>query len=141
MFGKSYDRILARFLYNIFGAIRMAWKNYIPNFFLFRSSHPEVFLRKGALKICSKFTEDYPWRSVISIKLLFLRTPLHGCFCLLFETRDRGVKPEKLCVLLHSILSLICIGWYYRKQYISKVFPKKLFPLILCKITLAEFLF
>ena len=25
-----------------------------------RSSHPEVFLRKGVLKICSKFTGNYP---------------------------------------------------------------------------------
>ena len=35
-----------------------------------RSSHPEVFLRKGVLKICSKFTGEHPCRSVISIKLL-----------------------------------------------------------------------
>ena len=34
-----------------------------------RSSHPEVFLRKGVLKICSKFTAEHPCRSVISIKL------------------------------------------------------------------------
>ena len=34
-----------------------------------RSSHPEVFLGKDALKICSKFTEEHPCRSVISIKL------------------------------------------------------------------------
>ena len=34
----------------------------------FRSSHPEVFLRKGVLKICSKFTEERPCRSVISTK-------------------------------------------------------------------------
>ena len=32
-----------------------------------RNSHPEVFLRKGVLKICSKFTEEHPCRSVISI--------------------------------------------------------------------------
>ena len=36
-----------------------------------RSSHPEVFLRKGVLKICSKFTGEHPCRSVISIKLLW----------------------------------------------------------------------
>ena len=35
----------------------------------FRSSRPEVFLRKGVLKICSKFAEEHPSRSVISIKL------------------------------------------------------------------------
>ena len=70
-----------------------------------RSSHPEVFLGEGALKICSKVTGQHPCQSVISIKLqsnfieftlgdrcspvnfcifsehLFLRTPLGGCFC------------------------------------------------------------
>ena len=34
-----------------------------------RSSHPHVFLEKGVLKTCSKFTE-HPCRSAISIKLL-----------------------------------------------------------------------
>ena len=34
-----------------------------------RSSRPEVFFRKGVLKICSKFTGEHACRSVISIKL------------------------------------------------------------------------
>ena len=38
--------------------------------FFFRSNHPEVFLVKGVLKICSKFTGEHPCRSAISIKLL-----------------------------------------------------------------------
>ena len=38
----------------------------------FRSSHPEVFLKKSVLKICNKFTGEYPCRSVISVKLLQL---------------------------------------------------------------------
>ena len=48
----------------------------------FRSSPPEVFLRKGVLKICSKFTGEHPCRSVISIKLFcnFIEITLwHGC--------------------------------------------------------------
>ena len=49
-----------------------------------------MFLGKGVLKICSKFTGEYPFRSVISVKLhgifwehLFLRTTLgsHHSFC------------------------------------------------------------
>ena len=71
----------------------------------FRSSLPEVFLGKGFLKICSKFTEEHPCRSAISITLLgmgvllyiccifseqlFLRTPLGGCFCR-FQVFIRG---------------------------------------------------
>ena len=48
----------------------------------YRSSHPEVFLGKGVLKICDKFTGEHPCRSAISIKLLcnFIQTTLrHGC--------------------------------------------------------------
>ena len=68
-----------------------------------RCSRSEVFLVKGVLKICNKFTGEHPCRSVISIKLqsifteiifrhgyspvnllfsehLFLRTFLDGCF-------------------------------------------------------------
>ena len=34
----------------------------------FRSNPPEVFLRKGALKKCSRFTVEHPCRNAISIK-------------------------------------------------------------------------
>ena len=49
---------------------------------MFRSSHPEVFLEKGVLKICSKFTGEHLCQSVILIKLLcnFIEITLrHGC--------------------------------------------------------------
>ena len=47
-----------------------------------RSSHPGVFLGKGALKIYSKFTGEHPYWSAISIKLEsnFIEiTFRHGC--------------------------------------------------------------
>ena len=47
-----------------------------------RSSHPKVFLRKGVLRIYSKFTGEQPCRSAISVKLLcnFIKITLwHGC--------------------------------------------------------------
>ena len=66
-------------------------QNYIP-YKLFRilsnntrtstSSRPEVFLRKGVLKMYSKFTGEHPCRSAISIKLFcnFIEIALrHGC--------------------------------------------------------------
>ena len=49
---------------------------------VFRSSHPELFLRKGVLKICSKFTGEHPCRSVILMKLqsnLIEIALRHGC--------------------------------------------------------------
>ena len=48
----------------------------------FRSIHPEVFLGKGVLKICSKFRGEHPCRSSISMKLKsnFFEIKLrHGC--------------------------------------------------------------
>ena len=47
-----------------------------------RSSHPEVFLEKGVLKICCKIRGEHPCRCVTLIKLLcsFIETILrHGC--------------------------------------------------------------
>ena len=47
-----------------------------------RSSPSMVFLLKGVLKICSKFTGEHPCRSAISIKSLcsFIEITLrHGC--------------------------------------------------------------
>ena len=53
----------------------------------FSSSHPEVFLGKGVLKICSKFTGEHPWQSAISIKL----------FCNIIEiTLQHGYSPVNL---------------------------------------------
>ena len=46
-----------------------------PILIFVRSSHPEVFLGKSVLKICSKFTGEHPCRNVISISIA-LR---HGC--------------------------------------------------------------
>ena len=44
--------------------------NYKVTNSIIRSSHLEVFLGKGVLKICNKFTGEHPCRSVISINLL-----------------------------------------------------------------------
>ena len=49
---------------------------------IFRSSHQEVFLRKGVLKICSKFRGEHSCRSASWIKLQsnFIELiPRHGC--------------------------------------------------------------
>ena len=40
------------------------------SFYISGQNLSEVFLRKGVLKICGKFTRELPCRSVISIKLL-----------------------------------------------------------------------
>ena len=45
-----------------------------------RNSHPRVFLVKGVLKICSKFTGEHPCRSAISIKFICKATLLKSDF-------------------------------------------------------------
>ena len=45
--------------------------NYLRKIFsVIRGSSPELFLGKGVLKICSKFTGEHTCRGVISIKLI-----------------------------------------------------------------------
>ena len=54
-----------------------------------RSSHPDVFLEKGVLKICSKFTGEHPCQSAISIKLQTTLLKSHfdmGCKAILLKS-------------------------------------------------------
>ena len=65
--------------------------DHLETFFIlsiFRSGPPEVFLGKSVLKICSKFTREHPYRSVISVKLQssFIKITLwHGKFAADFK--------------------------------------------------------
>ena len=58
-----------------------------------------MFLGKGVLKICCKFTGEHPCRSMISIKLqnkhLFIRTSLEGCFCLIIAISSSSFQNTK----------------------------------------------
>ena len=83
-----------------------------------RSSPPEVLLEKSVLKVCSKFTEEHPCRSVILIKLLchFIEicskfTEEHPCqsviliklLCNVFEIALRhGCSPVNLLHILRT---------------------------------------
>ena len=60
-----------------------------------RSNHQEVLLGKGVLKICSKFTEEHPCRSAISIKLFWNFIEI---------ARRHGFSPVNL--LLHILRTL-----------------------------------
>ena len=75
------------------------------NVYTYRSSQPEVF--KGALKICSKFTGEYPCRSVISIKLLcnFIEITLwYGCSPIFRTPFTKNTSGRLLlCLLIDSI--------------------------------------
>ena len=94
-----YEKLLNNLVLNILGEISRGNENtekkwfrraktptaklhLIKSFSLCRSSRSEVFLRKGVLKICSKFTAEHPCRSAISIfQYFFIEIDLrHGCF-------------------------------------------------------------
>ena len=69
-------------------------ENKLETYSAYRSSHPEVFLRKGVLKICSKFTGEHPCQSAISIKLI-----RHGC------------SPVNLRHIFRTLFSRNTSGW------------------------------
>ena len=69
-----------------------------------RSSHPEMFLGKGALKKCSKFTGELPCRSAISIKLF--------CFALQLKITIRhGCSPVHLLHIFRTAFLKNTSGW------------------------------
>ena len=67
-----------------------------------RSSLPEVFLRKGVLKISSKFTGEYSCRIAISIKLL--------CNCIEMTLRY-GCSPVNLLHIFRIPFNMNTSGW------------------------------
>ena len=89
-----------------------SWYKSINGFWSYRNSHPEVFLGKLVLKICSKFTGEHPcW----SAKLLcnFIEVALrHGCspvnllhiFRTCFLKNTSGWLPLELTIII-SIIS------------------------------------
>ena len=88
---------------------------------IFRSSRPELFLRKGVLKICSKFTGEHPCRSVISIKLLcnFIEVALrHGCspVNLLHIFRTPFLKSTSGWLLLNFLLPKVSIKFALQSE-------------------------
>ena len=67
------------------------------------SNPPYLFLGKGVLKICSKFTGEPPYQSVISINL----------FCKFTEiTLRHGYFPLNLLHIFRVKIKAICISFY-----------------------------
>ena len=116
-------------------------KNASVDAIVFRSSSPEVFLGKGVLKICSKFTGKHPCRSAISVKLLcsYIEVGLrHGCPPVnlhifrapLFKntyggllqsvTSDDWVNPSpNRYFMLFKCLVYVCVFFFFSKKTFS----------------------
>ena len=74
-----------------------------------------MFLEKGVLKTCSKFTGEHPCRSVISIKLLcnFIEIALqHGC------------SPVNLLHICRTPFPKNTSGWLLLKTVCCKILSK-----------------
>ena len=87
--------------------------------FIWRSSHPEVFLGKGVLKICSKCSGENQCRSAISIRLLCNFTEIalrHGCSPVnllhIFRTPFPRNSPGRLLLYLGRYSCKTNRFWY-----------------------------
>ena len=88
---------------------------------ILRSSHPDVFLRKGFLKICSKLLNSFiaialrhVWSPVILLRIsrtLFLKTSLDGCLWRFNLKKSMALDLKKIFDYLTEIgLTLGYIG-------------------------------
>ena len=103
------------------------FENIVPVLGPFRSSRLEVFLRRGVLKTCNKFTGEHPCRSVISMKLQsnFIEITLrHGCSPLnllhIFRTPFLKNTSGRLLLSFPSAI-VICIYKRFRGLGIADV--------------------
>ena len=104
---KSYQQF-KEFIYNIL-IETLSCASVI--FVIYRSSHSEVFLRKGVLEICSKFAGEHPCRSAIPIKLqsnLIQIALRRGCstvnFLHIFRTSIPRTTPVWLLLNLLNVV-------------------------------------
>ena len=81
----------------------------------FRNSRPKVFLGKGVLKICSKFTGEHPCWSVISIKVARQLATLKS-----FQSFSKGNLKCK--GLFNFCLNHKILGSFYRNKKITEKF-------------------
>ena len=113
-----------------------------------RSSLPVVFLRKGVLKICSKFTGEHPCRSAISIKLQsnFIEITLQGGYSPVNLLHIFRILPRTvLDGCFWSSSTGVSISWSWRPTaffFIEKDTPAQIFQktyfIELLKVTASE---
>ena len=122
MVGTTYVHIVELYSEN-----SVQFENIVPVLGPFRSSRLEMFLRKGVLKTCNKFTGKQPCRSVISMKLQsnFIEITLrHGCSPLnllhIFRTPFLKNTSGRLLLSFPSAI-VICIYKRFRGLSIADV--------------------
>ena len=95
-----------------------------------RNIRPKVFLRKGVLKICSKFTGEHPCGSVISTKFFIEITPRHGCSPVnllhIFRTPFLKNTSGRLLLVYFTWETCVTYGYlfYFGLIVICEILPK-----------------
>ena len=94
---------------------------------LYRISHPDEFLEKVILKICSNFKGEHPNRSAISIKLQsnFIEITLrHGCSPVNLLHISRTTLSRNTSVLRINLLSIsvITFSWHQKVVFAALYF-------------------
>ena len=94
---------------------------------IFRSSSLQVFLVKGVLNICSKFTGDHSYQSIISIKI----TLPHGyspanLLHFLYESWSRNIEQNNFNQYFNKIWNTKV---YHRKSKYLIIFFSSIFKL------------
>ena len=107
MFYISKPRLM--YLVHVYTDFHYSWR--------FRSSHPELFLVKSVLEKCSKFTGEYPYRSVIFIEVILRYEWSPANLLHIFRTRC----TKNTCRLL---LLKICTGANEDRSTQMKLFKK-----------------
>ena len=92
-----------------------------------RSSRSEVFLVKGVLKTCSKYTGEHPRQSVISIKLQsdFIEiAPRHRCspVNLLHIFRTPFLKNTSVAAYSNTDVYLVKFVNFFRTPFFTEYF-------------------
>ena len=85
---------------------------------LCRSSPPEVFLGKGVLKICSKFTGEHPCRSLISIKLLCKKKTFRGLLLFYAPWKHYFRRCKLVKLARNGLIFLNFLCFYFMIDYI-----------------------
>ena len=93
-----------------------------------RSSRPEVFLRKGVLIICSKFTGEHPCRIVISIKLLRYKVSIKLQSNFIEIALRYGCSPVNLLHTFRTNFSRNISRWLLLKKDFFVIFWSSFLP-------------
>ena len=104
-----------------------------------RSTHPEVFVGKGALIICSKFTGEHPCGSAISIKLQsnFIKLALrHECSPVnllhIFRTPFSQNTFRRLLLIESVLLHFVVIEYFNRGKCRSEELMNYIIYIYIC---------